>query len=203
MNLLLSSIAVYLVTLAGIAHADNPSALARELEQMLDADQMIRREIREEEAAPGPDSKKIEALWEKQNALDAANIVRLKEIVDATGWPRISIVGEKAALAAFLVVQHADPSHQKALIELLRVEARRGEVKLSSLALLEDRILTSEGKPQIYGSQLRRSPETNKLEFFPIEAPESVNARRASVGLESIEEYARRFGFEYAPGKDA
>ena len=185
-----------------VAFAGDIGSLRNELESMFEADQSLRREIREIEERDGPDSGAAEAMWVKQAALDETNTKRLLEIVDEHGWPRASVVGDRAAMAAFLVVQHAEATLQKRLLPILREEASRGEVKMSRLALLEDRVLTSEGKPQIYGSQLRPNPETGKLEFFPIKDPESVNARRASVGLEPIEVYARRFGLEYSPAND-
>lgn len=185
-----------------VAFAGDIGTLRNELESMFEADQSLRREIREVEERDGPDSGAAEAMWVKQAVLDETNTKRLLEIVDEHGWPRASVVGDRAAMAAFLVVQHAEPTLQKRMLPILREEASRGEVKMSRLALLEDRVLTSEGKPQIYGSQLRDNPETGKLEFFPIKDPESVNARRASVGLEPIEVYARRFGLEYNPAND-
>ena len=185
-----------------VAFAGDIGTLRNELESMFEADQSLRREIREVEERDGPDSGTAEAMWAKQAALDEANIKRLLEIIDEHGWPRASVVGDRAAMAALLVVQHAEATLQKRLLPIIREEASRGEVKMSRLALLEDRVLTSEGKPQIYGSQLRRNPETGELEFFPIKDPESVNARRASVGLEPIEIYARRFGLEYSTAND-
>ena len=182
--------------------AEELPQLATELEAMFTADQALREEILELEKLEGPDSEAVAKLWEKQTELDGGNIQRLLEIIERHGWRRIAAGGRKAALAAFLVVQHAEPSIQKQLLPILRKEAAHGEVKLSSLALLEDRVLTSEGKPQLYGSQLHLDPECGKMEFFPIQEEDSVNARRASVGLEPIEDYARRFGLEYKPGKD-
>ena len=201
MKVLLLFFAFYGLVSGSTAHCGNTTTLVQELEEMLNTDQSLRRNIQKMEVAYGSNSKQVEVLWEKQTVLDAANIARLKEIIAIHGWPRISVVGDQAALAAFMVVQHANTSHQKALLPLLRKEAKRGEIKPKLLALLEDRVLTSDGKPQIYGSQLRRNSETDQMEFFPIEAAESVNSRRASVGLEPIEVYARRFGFEYKSGK--
>ena len=182
--------------------ADDLSPLVKELEEILESDQSLRVAIREKEESEGVDSAAVSELWKRQAELDAQNIKRLREIVATHRWPRISVVGEKAAMAAFLVVQHAEPAEQAEFLPMLRAEAERGEVKRSSLALLEDRVRTSNGQPQIYGSQLRRNPDTGKLEFLPIEDAENVNVRRAEVGLESIEQYARRFGLEYVPGTD-
>lgn len=66
-----------------------------------------------------------------------------------------------------------------------------------SLPLLEDRVLTKQHKPQSYGSQLTRSSSTGTIEFFPIEDEANVNKRRAAVGLEPLEDYAKRFRLDY------
>ena len=53
-----------------------------------------------------------------------------------------------------------------------------------------------QGKNQIYGSQVVNS-KTGELVFYPIEDEKNVNIRRAKVGLQPIEEYAKYFGIEY------
>ena len=77
---------------------------------------------------------------------------------------------------------------------------KKGKAQPQDLALLEDRILTNQGKEQIYGSQVRTNEE-GKFEFFPIRDEPNVNKRRASVGLPPLEEYAKYFGITYVlPG---
>ena len=73
----------------------------------------------------------------------------------------------------------------------------RGQAQPQNLALLEDRVLVSQGKEQIYGSQLRQNQSSGKYEFYPIEDEPKVNIRRASVGLNSLEEYAKLFDIIY------
>ena len=80
---------------------------------------------------------------------------------------------------------------------LLEAAVASGEAWPSDLAMLTDRVLMENGKPQRYGSQLYENEETGKTEFYPIEDPTNVNARRAAVGLGPIEEYAQLFGIEY------
>src|SRR5687767_455451 len=47
--------------------------------------------------------------WEVQDEIDRRNMKRLEEIIQEHGWPGKSLVGEKAAGAAFLILQHAEP----------------------------------------------------------------------------------------------
>jgi hypothetical protein len=65
----------------------------------------------------------------------------------------------------------------------------RAEVKRSDLALLEDRVLVSEGKPQRYGTQLQWSSEHNAMMFNPIADFANVDARRADAGLPPLGVY--------------
>ncbi|MEO6540026.1 MAG: DUF6624 domain-containing protein, partial [Ferruginibacter sp.] len=53
-----------------------------------------------------------------------------------------------------------------------------------------------QGKEQIYGSQVKMN-DAGKYEFFPIKDERNVNKRRASVGLQPLEEYAKYFDIEY------
>jgi hypothetical protein len=72
-----------------------------------------------------------------------------------------------------------------------------GDLAPSGLALLEDRIEMRNGRPQIYGSQVRTGD--GKATFWAIRDEELVNERRAAVGLEPLEQYAARFGIVWSP----
>ena len=141
-------------------------------------------------------SPEVAALWKKQHVNDENNQKRLAEIFVQSGWPKPSVVGDKAALSAFLVLQHAGLDFQKRYLPFLRSAAERGEAKLKWLAFLEDRILVGEGKKQLYGTQLiEKSGQGIRLE--PIEDESNVDTRRAKMGLGSLAEYLKGFGIEY------
>jgi hypothetical protein len=199
------------LSLAGLGLAQESSAprlnqeLRRELLAMQEEDQKYRGQIsgvEKTKLAPEEKEKRISALWEKQREIDERNIKRLAEIIDKYGWPGRSLVGKDGSVTAFLVVQHADLEYQKKYFPLLKEAVAKGEADADDAALLEDRILMREGKKQIYGSQLHFNEATKKLELWPIEDEEGVDARRASVGLEPIAEYLKRFGLEYKPPKN-
>jgi hypothetical protein len=82
---------------------------------------------------------------------------------------------------------------------MLKEAAAKDEAKASEVAMLEDRILTREGKKQMYGTQLRTNDQTKLWELFPIEDEENVDLRRAAVGLPSMAEYLKYFGLTYTP----
>lgn len=139
--------------------------------------------------------------WQQQTAIDAANMRRLAQIIDAHGWPGLRFAGA-ATQTAFLVLQHADQASQHKYLPLLRDAVKRSDAAGSHLAMLEDRVRIADGKPQLYGSQV----STHPARFSPIEDEAHVDQRRRSIGLEPLADYARRFGFTYSPvtpGKSA
>jgi len=168
-----------------------------ELEAIFEADQKGRLSIEAAQNRHGLSSPEVADLWKTQHSNDEKNRKRLIEIVDQSGWPKQSLVGEKAALAAFLVLQHADFALQKRYLPLLRATAERGETKLKWLALLEDRVLVREGKKQLYGSQVRNQKGVEGWQLEPIEDEANVDERRAKMGLGPLNEYLKTFGIEY------
>lgn len=125
-------------------------------------------------------------------AVDTENTARMKEIIAEHGWPGRSLVDEDGALAAWLLVQHADEDvpFQQRCLELLRAAVAAGEASARHLAFLTDRVRLHEGRPQVYGTQLTMGD--GKLEPTDLEDPERVDARRAAVGLGPLAEYIPR-----------
>jgi len=123
----------------------------------------------------------------EMEAIHVQNASRLKEILAEHGWPLAGIVGDDAAEAAWLIVQHAigDPPFQRRCLRLLQSDAEIGKVPLWQAAMLEDRIRMFEGKPQIYGTQLETDSE-GRVRPYVLEDPEHVDERRSKVGLEGL-----------------
>ena len=119
-------------------------------------------------------------------AVHLKNAARLEEMLAEYGWLGKSLVGEDGAEAAWLIVQHAisRPDLQRWFLPLLKAQIGRGENPAWQAAYLEDRILSFEGKPQIYGSQFDWN-ERDALSANEIFEPEKIDERRAAVGLET------------------
>ena len=166
------------------------------LDTIYNEDQTDRKNIDTVAKQFGAQSRQMDSLWRKISYQDSVNLLRIKNIVDTYGWLGPDEVGEQGATTIFLVIQHADSLTQVTYVPRMREAVKNGKAKPQNLALLEDRILTNQGKEQIYGSQLRRN-EHGKYEFFPIRDEANVNKRRATVGLPPLEEYAKYFGIEY------
>lgn len=123
--------------------------------------------------------------------VDHKNTARLKTIVDKIGWLTVSKVGTEASRSAWLLVQHAtnESDFMRHCLELMKT-APEGDVSPANMALLEDRLLTMDGKPQIYGTQFRMVDGVT--EPFPIEDFEHIDVRRKQVGLDPFAEYEAR-----------
>jgi len=150
----------------------------------------------------GWQSKQMDSLFRKMGHQDSINLVKVKRIIDTHGWLGPDEVGKQGAQTIFLVIQHADSLTQTTYLPILRDAVKNGKARPQDLAVLEDRVLTKQGKEQIYGSQARINEKTGKYEFFPIKDEPNVNKRRASVGLEPLEEYAKYFDINYVLPKD-
>lgn len=120
-------------------------------------------------------------------ARDSADAAALMEIVAHHGWPTRTMVGADGASAAFLIAQHNASIQHEALRLMLALPP--GEVSPSDLALLQDRVLTGDGKPQRYGTQLAIAADGKPMTFDPIEDPAHVDERRARVGLPPLDVY--------------
>lgn len=114
---------------------------------------------------------------------------RLAQILAADGWPTERQVGVDGAQAAWLIVQHAigQPGFQRQALSTLSAAAARGEVPAWQAAMLEDRILTFEGRPQRYGTQFDWD-SAGQLSPLPIEDRAGLDQRRKALGLRPLEE---------------
>lgn len=121
------------------------------------------------------------------------NAARLMEVLEHDGWPGRSLVGENAAEAAWLILQHAigNPALQRRGLSLLKEAAAAGEVPLARVAMLEDRIRANEGRGQLYGTQFDWD-EHGLMSPLPIDDETSVDARRREIGLMPLAQETRR-----------
>jgi hypothetical protein len=164
-------------------------ALRRELLALVEEDQAAREE--------GVKSQfKDKAAVARIEASDRKSTARLKEIVSAKGWPGKTMVGEDGAQAAWLLVQHADKdlSFQKQCLAKMAPLTKTGEVSAQSWAFLVDRVAIAEKRKQVYGTQFGQDGEP-----APMEDPESVDARRKSVGLGTMADYKAQMRAVYGP----
>jgi hypothetical protein len=171
-----------LATQTPAADSAGIDALRRELLQMGRLDQEVREGFSAERVQDT-------AYIGRMMRVDSAHTTRMREILRMHGWPVISLVGEDAAAAAFLLVQHtADNDLQRAALALMEA-APGGEVSLPDLAMLSDRVRVRQGLPQRYGSQF--SLVDGRWIADPIDDLARLDERRASMGLPPMADYVR------------
>ncbi len=128
--------------------------------------------------------------------VDAKMTAELKEVVAKDGWPTIALVGIEASNAAMLILTHtADHAWQLSLLPQLEELADKGKIDGSSLALVIDKELVSEGKLQRYGSQFKFVD--GEMAMYGVEDPGGLDARRARVFLPPMEYYKQMLSQMY------
>jgi hypothetical protein len=152
------------------------SELCEELVRMAEEDRAVR-------AALSTAGSLFDGYHPMMAELHRRNAERLNAIFDAVGWPGPDLIGG-ATWAPILVLQHAigSPQVMRRGLGLLRAAERRGEVDPVHVAMLGDRTLVLEGKPQCYGTQFDWDDE-GELNPLPIADPGDVDERRRAVGL--------------------
>ncbi len=165
--------------------------LVQQLDSIRIEDQKYRQMIKGIGQKYGYESKEMKDLWKIINKKDSINLIKITGILDKYGWLGLDIVGQEGSITLFLVIQHADQKTQEKYLPMMREAVKAGKAQGNQLALLEDRVALGQGKKQIYGSQIHRDNITGKYFVAPIEDESNVNKRRAEVGLEPLEVYAK------------
>lgn len=128
---------------------------------------------------------------------DVQNLSKVISLIEQCGMPTAAEVGPQQMMAIWLVFQHADQKYRKAYFPLLKEAAENGDLQLTQIAMMQDRILMDEGKPQLYGTQVKTNSATEDFELYDLENPESVDQRRAEVGFGPLKEYLQRWDIDF------
>lgn len=129
----------------------------------------------------------------EMEAVHAENARALERILDAHGWPGMSLAGCDGGIAAWTVALHAIgmPAFQRRCLALLERAVHEGEAPPAFAAMMEDRIRFNERRPQRYGT-IFDWDERGRMAPWTIEDPDGVDARRAAVGLRPLDEELRK-----------
>jgi hypothetical protein len=160
--------------------------LTRELCEMAQEDHRVRAEL-------AWDVHLFRGYHPRIAEVHSRNAERLREVIELHGWPGRSLVGDRGARAAWLILQHAIafPELMRTGLELMRAAAAAGEVSAAEVAVLEDRIRVLEGRPQLYGTQ-HDWDDHGEMSPLPIEDSGKVDERRLAIGLPRLGESTRR-----------
>jgi hypothetical protein len=112
-------------------------------------------------------------------------------IIEKCGMPTLNEVTQEQMNAIWLGLQHTDNKYRIKYFPLVEKAVKNGDLSKEQYALMKDRMLMDEGKPQIFGSQIKNG------KLYDLESPETVNKRRQEMGLEPIEDYLKRFDISF------
>lgn len=115
--------------------------------------------------------------------MDQENTEFLKKVIEEIGWPTIGKVGKTASYNAWLIVQHSpELTFQKKCLSLIK--PCFGDIDKRNYAYLKDRILITDGKEQIFGTQFKLEKKTGKMLPYTVEDPANLTKRRKRFNLD-------------------
>ena len=164
----------------------------RILEDVYDNDQAAR------EWTKGMSSLSADEIVEyttEMERVDSLNQATVFGILDKEGWPYH--LSEKANRAIWIVIDHSDLAYRSKYLGLVKEKAEEGVLDKTDYAILNDRVRMEEGKPQIYGTQIKMAATivdddiAMQLYLWPVENPAALDSLRSTVGLSPIEEYLK------------
>ncbi|MEM1214899.1 MAG: DUF6624 domain-containing protein [Bacteroidota bacterium] len=121
--------------------------------------------------------------------IDARNIATVLAIIENCGMP----TENRQLEIVWLVIQHAGSKFQKKYVGAFEAAVQTAKFDLRNVLMMKDRILMSEGRPQVYGTQLSGDGKGGYKLYDTVE-PELLNQRRKAVGFQPIEDYLLRWG---------
>ncbi|MCB0630874.1 MAG: OmpA family protein [Saprospiraceae bacterium] len=129
----------------------------------------------------------FESSVSEQLESDQNHLARLLPMLEQEGWVKKSEVGERAAKAVFLILQHSmDEDLLTRYLPFLKERCLEGETEWILYANMYDRLQTIKNLPQRFGTQFKISKDGTR-EMFPLEDPKQVNQWRNEIGLPPLE----------------
>lgn len=126
---------------------------------------------------------------------DRQNLATVISLIEKCGMPTLKEVDEIQMAAVWLVFQHGDNGSRKKYLPILEQAAKNGDLKAIQIAMMKDRTLMEDGRPQVYGTQVTKMEDEWIL--YDLENPETVNKRREEMGFEPLQDYLRRWDIEF------
>ena len=119
------------------------------------------------------------------------NDIRFCEILKVSGWPGISLVGEKGASAAFYLVRSSvSLEFQSILLPVVTAAVKKGELeKDGDYASFLDRLRVRAGRKQLFGTQTVRRGDF--LVLLPLQSERLVDAWRREYNMPPLARYIK------------
>jgi hypothetical protein len=124
----------------------------------------------------------IDSIDSKAQFIDSVNVTKLILILEQVGYPGTDIVSGECRDDAFFILQHANLQTQRKYLPILIDAVKNNQVSGITSAFLIDRILVSEGKKQLYGTQYILKPDGTQ-QLAPVEDPVNLQKRQSEINL--------------------
>ena len=184
-------ILVSLVAFSCVSKEEKIEEIRTELIEILKTDQEPRNRIVELWQTAPNDTLSQRQLGMEIWRNDSINLIRVCEIIDQYGL----VFGEENEIL-WVVIQHGSLEAQQKYLPMFVEAAEQRNIKGELVAMLQDRIACRLGKPQIYGTQGYYN-ENGIFQPVAMIGPEKVNERRASIGMNTLEEYIEQMNNQY------
>lgn len=143
------------------------------------------------------DQENIKNFYDKKTSLEGMKKTskelseEFKKIILSEGFPFKNIVSNDVYKAGIALSLHLPTKDLKNIFKKIE-KASNKEVDSEHKAFFIDKIKVAENKPQVYGTQIIRK-ENGEIELLETEDKENINKRREELGLESLEDYLKKF----------
>jgi hypothetical protein len=170
-----------------------PKATLPELREQILAMERENQAARKQQIEAGDSSE----AKDRVRQIDQRHLSKLKTLAAERGFPNAAEIGKDGIDAFWLLVQHADADHafQEEMLRVVTPRAKSDEIDGSKFALMTDRVLVAQGKPQRYGTQVRR--DDGRFRVREVEDEPQLDARRRDAGLMPINDYLCMLGVLY------
>jgi hypothetical protein len=125
-------------------------------------------------------------------AIHEENAQFLEEVLQTVKLEDLLSSSKDIADGVFIMIQHAisKPQFMKRMVKLLQQGPNPNPVYL---AYLDDRIRSFQRQPQRYGTQYDYDEHGRMSMYWTVDSIDTLNQRRSSIGLSSIQENETRF----------
>lgn len=164
------------------------TALTQFLLSIRARDQTLRLLLPSLERIHTRESEWMRSYWKKVNEADSLNILQIDSLIQARGWPGPCVAGRAGSQTVWLVIQHAPLRYKEQYLPRMRQAVEEGRASRKDYVFLLDRVRMHQGKPQLYGTQYHRNPETGETELWPVEKPEELSLRWDRLWLDPVPE---------------
>jgi hypothetical protein len=166
-------------------------AVAKQIDLMIEHDQSVaKRHIDLMNQNAKSDAPEMKSLMDEWKTVADADKIQLKTLFKENGFLGYSEVGEQSSHNFLQMVQRMDADstfQQEVLVEMKKHIAKINASPIE-FAYLTDRVNLNQGKPQVYGTQLKINEKGTSYEPKMVIDPKNLNTRRAEIGLGTIEE---------------